>query len=115
MKGTKRRLTKLQNHNLKQRFKQDFTSGRYSIAELAKAYNVGRRKLLKWKHELFGKGSITQRRIFQMHLAGIPSKAIAEFYGVHVFQVHRAIRQERKKYLSPPQQKLFTNHKPKEK
>lgn len=111
MKGTKRRLPKLQNHNLKQRFKSDFSTGLYSIVELAKAYNVGRRKLLKWKHELFGKGSIQQKRIFQMHLAGMPSKAIAQFFGVHIFQVHRAIRQERAKYAKQPQQKLFTNHK----
>lgn len=109
MKGTKRRLTKLQNHNLKQRFKSDFSTGLYSIVQLAKTYNVGRYKLLKWKKELFGKGSIQQKRIFQMHLIGMPSKTIAKIYDVHVFHVHRAIRRERAKYAKQPQQKLFTN------
>ncbi len=104
-----RKFSKAENYNLKQRFISDFTTGLYAVDALARTYNVDRRKLLKWKHEIFGKGSIKQKRIFQMRLAGMPSKAIAEFYGVHVFQVHRAIRQERAKYAKQPQQTLFKN------
>ncbi|SIQ74221.1 aminoacyl-tRNA hydrolase family protein [Maribacter ulvicola] len=93
MKDTKRRFTKQQNHNLKQKFKSDFTTGLYSIEQLARNYNVGFRKLLKWKHEIFGKGSIKQKRMFQMHLSGLPTKAIAKFFNVPISQVHRSIRE----------------------
>ncbi|MCB4807131.1 hypothetical protein LG651_02630 [Tamlana sp. 62-3] len=92
----RRKLTKHQNHNLKQRFIADFQSGKVSVTLLAKQYNVDRRKLLKWKHEIFGKGSLKQKRMFQMSVSGIPAKVIADFFNTHVFQVHRAIRNEKK-------------------
>lgn len=107
MKRKNRTFTKLENHNLKQRFKADFQSGKHSICELARIYNVDRRKLLKWKHELFGKGSVKQKRIFQMHLAGLTAQSIADFFNVPLQQVYRSIRQERQKYSQKPQQSLF--------
>lgn len=107
MKRKNRTFTKLENHNLEQRFVRDFQSGKYSICELARRYSVNRFKLLKWKHKHFGQGSMQQKRIFQMHLAQVPSRAIAEFFSVHVFHVHRAIRMERAKYAKKPQVTLF--------
>lgn len=99
MKRKNRTFTKLENHNLEQRFKTDFQTGKYSICELARRYNVDRRKLLKWKYKHFGKGSIKQKRMFQMSMAGIPTKAIAEFFDVPVSQVHRSIRKHKKRPL----------------
>lgn len=88
---------KLQNVNLKQRFARDFESGQFSINELARRYGMDRRKLLKWKRELFGLGSLKQKRMYQMHLAGIPAHAIAEFYKTQLPQVHLSIRKHKAK------------------
>lgn len=91
-----RHLTKLENHNLKQKFYSEFASGKHHVSHLAKKYGVDRRKLLKWKHQKFGKGNLRQRLIYKMYLVGIPTKAIADFYGVFQTQVNRSIRLEKK-------------------
>jgi len=109
MKRKNRTFTKLENHNLKQRFKAEFETGLYSVNELAKKYNVDRRKLLKWKHKFYGKGSMQQRRIYQMHLAGMPSKAIAQFFDVALPHIHRSIRKQKQEYAKKPQCRLFKN------
>tara|TARA_Y100000815_G_scaffold273832_1_gene306154 strand:+ start:540 stop:872 length:333 start_codon:yes stop_codon:yes gene_type:complete len=109
MKRKNRRFTKLENHNLKQRFKAEFETGLYSINELAIKYNVDSRKLLKWKHQLYGKGSMQQKRIYQMHLAGVPSKAVAQFFGVALTHIHRSIRKQSQEYTPNPQCRLFKN------
>ncbi len=93
----KKYLTKLENHNLKQRFISDFGSGKYKCTELAKLYKVDRRKLLRWKKQLFGKGSLRRKRMYQMHLANIPTKTIAEFYNCTITEVHRSIKIEKKR------------------
>lgn len=98
---------KLIELNLKQRFKSDFSSGKHSINKLARSYNVERRKLLNWKHELFGKGSLKRKRILMLHLAGMPSKAIADFFNIPLPQVYKSLSSERLKYAKAPQQKLF--------
>lgn len=90
---------KLQEHNLKQRFVQDFETGRFAIDHLARVYGVDRRKLLKWKHEVFGKGSIKRKRMFQMHLAGLPAKAIADYYNVPISQVHLSIKTQKRVWM----------------
>ena len=81
--------------NLKQMFIADFGSGKISIDALARNYNIDRRKLLKLKHKYFGKGSLKQKRMYQMHKAEIPTRAIADFYNVALSQVHRSIRLEK--------------------
>lgn len=85
--------------NLEQKFIVDFGCGRISISQLAKKYNVENRNLLKLKHKHFGKGSLKQKRMYQMYLAEIPTRAIASFYNVPIQQVCKAIRNERKKGL----------------
>lgn len=92
--NTKNRVfTKLQNHNLKQKFVSDYQSGFYTIEQLAKTYNVDRRKLLKWKKQIFGLGSIRQRRIYELHTSGMPTKAIADIYKTHIVVVQKSIRE----------------------
>jgi transposase-like protein len=100
MKRKNRTFSKSQNHNLQLQFKSDFKAGKFSICELARRYDVDRRKLLKWKHKYFGKGSIKQKRMFQMSMAGIPTKVIAEFFNVPITQVHLSIRNSKKQPLT---------------
>lgn len=88
----KRVFTKKENKILKKRFFLDFSSGKESIKSLSLKYNVDRRKLLIWKKELFGKGSLRQKRILQMHISGIPKKLISEFYNINLSQVNNVIR-----------------------
>ncbi|MGY0427158.1 MAG: hypothetical protein ACWIPI_10100 [Polaribacter sp.] len=83
--------------NLENRFIVDFGCGRFSINELAKRYNMDRRTLLKLKHKHFGKGSLKQKRMYQMHKAEIPTRAIADFFNAHTVQVNQAIRIQRAK------------------
>jgi uncharacterized protein YjcR len=101
MKANNRTLTKLEIHNLKQMFRRDFTSGKYSIEGLTRKYGVNRLKLLKWKKELFGKGSLKRKRMYQMHLSEIPTRVIAEFYNVSTVQVNFSIREQKKKQIPP--------------
>lgn len=91
LKGFKR----MKDFNLKKKFINDFSSGKYSVDELARLYNEDRRKLLKWKHEVYGKGSLKQRLMYKMHIVGIPPRFIAEFYNVSIPQVHKSIRNEK--------------------
>lgn len=86
---------KLEKVNLEQRFIVDFGSGKVSINELSKRYNKDRRALLKLKHKHFGKGSLKQKRMYQMHLAEIPTRVIAEFYNTNIVQVQKAIRDKK--------------------
>lgn len=88
-----RSFTKSENAILKQRFISDFSAGKTTIEELSRKYNVGRRKLIPWKNQLFGTGSLKRKRMYQMHISGIPTKVIAEFYGVHVVQVSKGVRE----------------------
>lgn len=96
MKRTNRRLTKLENHNLQQKFKTDFSTGKYELTELAERYNVGRRKLQAWKKQMFGLGSIKQAVAYKMHLAGLPTTTIADYLNTHRFVIHKYIRNARK-------------------
>ncbi len=96
------RLTKIELHNLEQIFISEFASGKMKVKEFARKYNIEWRKPLKWKHKHFGKGSLKQTRIYQMHKAQIPSKVIAEFFNIHLTQVHLAIRTEREKAQKQP-------------
>ncbi|MDO5104601.1 hypothetical protein [Capnocytophaga sp.] len=91
------RLTKIELHNLEQIFISEFASGKIKVKDFARKYNIEWRKPLSWKHKHFGKGSLKQTRIYQMHKAQIPSKVIAEFFNIPLPQVHSAIRTERQK------------------
>jgi len=81
--------------NLKQVFIADFGSGKISIDALARNYGINRQTLLKLKHKYFGKGSLKQKRMYQMHKAEIPTRAIADFFNVPNSQVIRAINKEK--------------------
>ncbi|UWY27649.1 hypothetical protein N4T20_18190 [Flavobacterium sp. TR2] len=91
-----RSFTRTENAILKQRFISDFASGKTTIEELSRKYNVHRRKLVPWKNELFGTGSLKRKRMYQMHISGIPTRVIADFYGVHIVQVGKGIRETKK-------------------
>ncbi len=93
----RKRLTKLENWNLEQRFILDFGTGKYSVRQLSRKYKINWQKLLKLKHKHFGKGSIKRLRMYQMHLSGIPTHGIADYFDTHPVQVHKAIREMKKK------------------
>lgn len=90
-------FNRLQMHNYRQHFKTEYADGRKTVIELAALYGLDRRTVSKWKHELFGKGNLRQTLMYKMYQSEIPVHAIAQFYDVHVMQVHQSIRKERKK------------------
>lgn len=90
-------LSKLEKYNVRQKLLSEYGSGKLFIGDLAHKYNVIRRVALRWKIKQFGKGSLREKLIYQMHQSQIPSKTIAEFYNVHVVQVNKSIRTHAKK------------------
>jgi len=96
-KKRRKRMTKYEKGMLKIRFTRDFGSGKVTLRELARQYDVDWRVLLQFKKEVFGLGSLKQKRMYQLDSIGMPTKAIAEFYGVSSIAVRKNIREYLKK------------------
>ena len=89
------KLTKWEKHEVKQMFIREYANGKFKIVELAQKYKVDKRTVSKWKIENFGKRNVRAEIMYKMHISGLSTRVIAEFYGVSVPQVWRSINEQK--------------------